>query len=170
MSNKLTTLPFDGNVGLAVAQLTHMAGYLPDAKRGPFLGRLRSFSSIGATQRQSMVDYLLEALSASGLMAEAQAAWDRSQAEGLRFPAVDQTASLVRTKLAQASQAIRAANKLNKLNSLIAALAQLASIADVNSIDELALMPADQLTNLASQLSNADYSIIAPYLSLPKRG
>lgn len=157
-------------LGDQIAQLTTFASFLPDGKRGPFLGRLRSYASIGATQRQNMADYVIEALSASGKLAEAQAAWDRSQAEGLRLPAVDQTASLVRTKLAQASQAIRAANKLNKLNSLIAALAQLSALADVDSIDQLALLPADQLTNLASQLSNADYSIIAPYLSLPKRG
>ena len=169
MNSKLTTLPFDGNVGLAVQQLTHMAGYLLEAKRGPFLGRLRSYSSLGATQRQAMVDYVIEALSASGKLAEAQAAWDRSQAEGASLPKVEQTAAVVRAKLAQASQAIRVANKLHKLNSLITALSQLAAVADVDSIDELALMPADQLANMTNQLSNADYSIIAPFLSLSKR-
>lgn len=170
MTNKLTTLPSNGNVGLAVAQLTHMSGFLPEAKRGPFLGRLRSYASIGATQRQNMAEYVIEALSASGKLAEAQAAWDRSQAEGENIPHVDQTAMLVRNKLAQASSALRAANKLHKLNSLIAALAQLAVVADVDSIDELALLPADQISALVSQLSNADYAILAPYLSLAKRG
>ena len=159
----------EAGLGQQIRQLTFMADYLPEAKRGPFLGRLRSFSSLGATQRQAMVDYLVEALTASGKLAEALSAWDRSQAEGSHTPLVEQTAQIARDKVVAATAALKAANKINKLSKLILALARLAAIADCETIDELVTLSNAELTGLVGQLGSDDYAALAPFLSLPKR-
>lgn len=158
------------NLGAQVAQLTTMADFLPEAKGKPFVGRLKSYSSLGATQRQAMVEYLFEQLTLAGKLKEAQQAWDRSQAEGVMPPSIEQTASVARNKVQRAEAAIKAATKLNKLHKIIMALAQLASAADVSSIDELVQLIDDELVSYVDKLHNDDYAVIAPFLSLPKRG
>lgn len=160
----------EAGLSAQLKQLTVMAGHLPDAKKGPFIGRLRSYSSLGATQRQMLVDYLFQQLEAAGTLDIAGKAWDHAQATGVNAPVVMQTAQIARDKVMATTAAIKAANKANKLQRIILALAALAAQADVETIDEIVSISNDELARLVGQLSNDDYAALAPFLSLPKRG
>lgn len=160
----------EAGLSAQLKQLTVMAGHLPDAQRGPYLGRLKSYSSMGLSQRQRLVEYLFEQLSAAGTLDAARKAWDLAQAEGSHTPSVVQTAQIARDKVAAATATLKAANKINKLSKLILALARLAAIADCDTTDELVTLSNAELSQLVGQLSNDDYAVIAPFLSLPKRG
>lgn len=156
-------------LGDQIAQLTTFASFLPDGKRGPFLGRLKSYASIGTTQRQAMAEYCINELAAMGELDKAKAYWEKSQAEGTRLVSVEQTAHAARHAVGVATMRLKAATKRNKLDKLILALVQLAQHADVESIDELIGYNEDRMALLASNLHNDDYAVIAPFLSLPKR-
>lgn len=153
-----------------VSQLQFLADYLPEPKRGPFLGRLKSYSSLGATQRQVMAEYIFDQLALVGKQEEANKAWAKAQAEGARLPVVEQTASIARLQVMRAEAALKAASKINKLHKLVTALAQLAAKADCASVDELVQLSNEQLAIYVGQLANDDYATLAPFLSLPKRG